>query len=137
MSEAPELLPCPFCGELLALTDNGYTHNRRVRGAKLCLISWVAIRPPHYSAWNTRADLPATDEQALTNPRVRALVEAGEREDRAHGNTIDQRDAMEQAFSRAYELVMARPVVWSSAYHTEEALRDMEVALAALGKEPI
>ena len=33
-----------------------------------------------------------------------------EREEQAHGHTIDQRDAMERAFSDAYELVMGEPM---------------------------
>lgn len=28
------------------------------------------------AAWNTRADLPATDEQAFANPKVKSLVDA-------------------------------------------------------------
>lgn len=73
-----ELKPCPFCGELLIPTQSGdgYTHNRRVRNANDCVLSWIVIRSPHHVAWNTRADLPATDAQAMANPKVQALVEA-------------------------------------------------------------
>lgn len=51
------LLPYPFCGEQLVPTQSGdgYTHNRRVRSANNCVLSWVVIRPPHQDAWNTRA----------------------------------------------------------------------------------
>lgn len=52
-----------------------------------------------------------------------------ELEEQAHGHTIDQRDAMERAFSDAYELVMGKPMEWSSAYNTAQALRDMDLSL--------
>lgn len=71
---APELLPCPFCGESLIQTGSseGYTHNRRVKHAKECFVSWIAVRPTNYVDWNTRA-APLT---AMTAERD-ALATAG------------------------------------------------------------
>ncbi|MCA0856123.1 hypothetical protein [Phaeobacter italicus] len=60
-----------------------------------------------------------------------ALADALAKEKRAHERTIDQRDAMEEAFLSAYELVMREPMEWSSLYSTPEALRDMEECLTA------
>ena len=82
---------CPFCGSAAKVM--------RPMGA-----STIGIRPPFYGepyyrvicsksgcfcsgpanslfylavkAWNTRAPLPATDEQAFANEKVKALVEA-------------------------------------------------------------
>lgn len=44
---------------------------------------------------------------------------------------IANRDAMEEAFSKAYSLVMGQPMEWSSAYNQAEALDDMEERLAS------
>lgn len=86
MSEA--LKPCPFCsGEaeqtsrsnginysgwqnavdhwVFCTTDNCFVH------VGMCETSDEAA-----DAWNTRADLPATDEQAVADEKVKALVEA-------------------------------------------------------------
>lgn len=43
--------------------------------------------------------------------------------------TIKERDAMESAFSKAYELVMGKPMEWSSVYNAPEALADIEERL--------
>lgn len=45
---------------------------------------------------------------------------------------IANRDAMEEAFSKAYALVIGAPMEWSSAYNQAEALGDMEERLARL-----
>jgi hypothetical protein len=56
MSKTIPLLPCPFCGETLVPTqdEDGFTHNRRVRRANSCFISWLVVRYPHHVEWNTR-----------------------------------------------------------------------------------
>lgn len=50
-------------------------------------------------------------------------------DERALEQEIANRDAMEEAFSDAYELVMSERMEWSSAYGVKEALHDMEVQL--------
>ena len=68
MSEA--LKPCPFCG--------GERLKQDMVGRVLCE-GCQATAPFKFlgtETWNTRADLPATDEQAFANEKVKALVEA-------------------------------------------------------------
>jgi len=91
MSEA--LKPCPFCGSkaaepwfddddqgssrgevyctgCTATTQGGYHNWIRDENDMRQSIDQAVIK------WNTRADLPATDEQAFANEKVKALVEA-------------------------------------------------------------
>jgi hypothetical protein len=56
------------------------------------------------------------------------------REEIAHGNTIDQRDAAEEALSRAYFLVAGRHPPWSNVFQYSDALAEIEETLAALSR---
>ena len=49
---------------------------------------------------------------------------------------IAERDAMEGAFSAAYEIIMGREMEWTSAYDTPEALSDMAERVAAFSLAP-
>ena len=81
MSEA--LKPCPFCGGMnikeIALDSSDAYGFRDVFGCVDCDYGFTPDWGPDLKAWNTRADLPATDEQAFANPKVQALVEAAKR----------------------------------------------------------
>jgi hypothetical protein len=69
--------------------------------------------------WNTRpaAHLPRpADEDGL------------EHEERAHGETIDQRDAAEEALSQAYYLITGRSPEWSNVFGYSEALEEIDDA---------
>lgn len=74
-----ELKPCPFCGG-----EAGIWKAQQERPAWIaCMGRCSVLVSKEYktdgeaiAAWNTRAGLPATDAQALANPKVQALVEA-------------------------------------------------------------
>lgn len=51
-------------------------------------------------------------------------------EEESHALTIDQREAMEDGFSRAFTLVMGRDMCWSNRFGIEEALEEMREKLA-------
>jgi len=86
MSEALKL--CPFCGGEAEQTSqsNGINYS----GWQNAVDHWVFCKTENClvhvgmcetadeatAAWNTRTDLPATDEQAFANEKVKALVEA-------------------------------------------------------------
>lgn len=74
-----ELKPCPFCGERLVLArgGDGYTHNRRVKRAKECLVSWMVVRRQHCAAWNTRAAAPDLLEAARDGLEALEHIAAG------------------------------------------------------------
>jgi hypothetical protein len=89
MSDAPKLLPCPFCGgeaHQCVTQDEGQRNDYDTVGCDLCpaqmerLIYWgdddAARTKGLIAAWNTRA--PPTLAEAMTVPEVRALVEAAE-----------------------------------------------------------
>jgi hypothetical protein len=74
MTDAPELLPCPFCGgSILRKTWRVLEWFPPLTCVK------CGATAKTFAAWNTRADLPATDAQAMANPEVQALVEVVER----------------------------------------------------------
>jgi hypothetical protein len=76
MSDAPELLPCPFCGDTMQVT---------MRDAMLCLTCYAAgpQGEDRKANWNRRADDAAPDaarlaelERQLAEARNKALDEA-------------------------------------------------------------
>lgn len=79
--QAPELKPCPFCGEVVQMND--YTN--RPAAAWVMVHRCKVIGPIKLDAWsgatlaenwNTRADIPPTPAEAMRCPEVAALVEA-------------------------------------------------------------
>jgi Lar family restriction alleviation protein len=66
---APELKPCPFCGEAAEFKRLG---DRRASTIVSCTYCGASLECgeewDHGSAWNTRADLPPTLEQVLSLP---------------------------------------------------------------------
>jgi hypothetical protein len=73
---APELKPCPFCGgpaELIRPHDGGLPY-------VMCVMHFCSgpqkTAEHAIAAWNRRADLPPTMEQAKALPEIKALVEA-------------------------------------------------------------
>ena len=82
MSKA--LKPCPFCGDKMVLTKaETLVHIKQ----GCCIIGAMGFMS--VSAWNTRTDLAATDEQAFANEKVKALVEALRKTVRALGEMTD------------------------------------------------
>ncbi len=82
----------------------------------------------------------ATDDGPLIL-RLSRLIEAheaqirvGDREEQALGQVIDERDAAEEALSRAYYLVTGRSPEWSNIFGYTEALEEIEDACALLRK---
>ena len=73
---APELKPCAFCGTNLISTQDGdgFTHDRRLKAAKHCMISWVVVRMPHFPEWNTRVPTEA-DALRVEIERLREALE--------------------------------------------------------------
>ena len=71
MSEA--LKPCPFCGDpMIAEGSHGHVAHAKPDESVNCPIRYLVT---HMDYWNTRAALPATDEQEFANEKVKALVE--------------------------------------------------------------
>ena len=83
---------------------------------------WGVLRHDSWEVARIRADARAA-LSAL--PRPSDL----EREERAHGETIDQRDAAESALSEAYLIVTGEPPEWSNRFGYREALDDIRGAL--------
>ena len=81
MSDAPELNPCPFCGQtpdkIVDATRHLGCYRIIHRG---CVIPNFSLEGKNASdvadRWNRRADLPPTLAQAIAMPEVRKLVEA-------------------------------------------------------------
>ena len=69
MGDAPELKPCPFCGGAAELREE---HDNSWVSCSECQVSVEGFEfsEDASSAWNTRPDIPATDE------KVKALREA-------------------------------------------------------------
>jgi hypothetical protein len=67
------------------------------------------------------------------------LKGAADREDASHGNTIDDRDAAEEALSQAYFLVVGRSPPWSNVFGRGDALEEIDDAAERLrqGLAPI
>lgn len=76
MSDAPELLPCPFCGSSKIRPRDDLRDGRRSY-YYLC-VDCMATSPTcekkelAFAAWNTRADPPIRRD----DPKIAALVEA-------------------------------------------------------------
>jgi hypothetical protein len=86
MTDAPELLPCPFCGEALVQNVAGghWAHDAQSNGS--CILSSMGVTDP--AKWNTRA--PPTLAEAMTVPEVRAEIErAFAKGHRAAADTLD------------------------------------------------
>jgi hypothetical protein len=68
--QAPELLPCPFCGgeAMIFRKTEACCKNEKCAG-------WT-VNHCGFDKWNRRADAPPTLAEAMTVPEVRALVEA-------------------------------------------------------------
>jgi hypothetical protein len=58
--------------------------------------------------------------------------EALAHEEKAHLHTIDQRDAAEEALSKAYALVMGEYPTWSNLFGYADALEDIEGKMSEL-----
>jgi len=84
------------------------------------------MRPADRDGWLELAEhLEAVSAWLTALPRPSDL----EREERAHGVTIDQRDAAESALSEAYLIVTGQPPEWSNRFGYREALDDIRSAL--------
>lgn len=60
MTDEPKLLPCPFCGRMLARLDLPRRYNHPVGK---CILSGRNFAPGFIGQWNTRADLPLARNQ--------------------------------------------------------------------------
>ena len=80
---APELLPCPFCGESPSYSEHWdedlSTHNQVIWKSVSCMNDCASVSIPDgydggnaIERWNTRADLCATDPRtaALSDPNA-------------------------------------------------------------------
>lgn len=81
MSEAPELLPCPWgCKPKHGLAKGQHDMHGELNQnyAVWCEHARITVadRERAFGIWNARTDLPATDAQALDNPKVQALAAA-------------------------------------------------------------
>ncbi len=63
-----------------------------------------------------------------------AQIRAGDREERALGQVIDERDAAEDALSQAFYLVTGRSPEWSNVFGHSQALEEIGDACALLRK---
>jgi hypothetical protein len=91
MTDAPELLPCPFCGEALVQNVAGghWAHDAQSNGS--CILSSMGVTDP--AKWNTRA--PPTLAEAMRCEEVRALLLAAWKvHHRATGATLEVRKAL-------------------------------------------
>jgi len=68
----------------------------------------------------------------LAEARIRELELQAERDERAHLQTIDQRDAAEEALGQSYFLVTGRSPEWSNLFGHEQALGDIDDAQVTL-----
>jgi len=73
MNEA--LKPCPFCGCEMEYPYLNYPEAGKHPTHIRCFASKAIVHPENVEAWNTRAALFATNEQAFANEKVKALVE--------------------------------------------------------------
>ena len=74
MSEALKL--CPFCGGEMEYPYLNHPDVAKHPTHLRCFAAMAIVHPENADAWNTRTDLPATDEQAFANEKVKALVDA-------------------------------------------------------------
>lgn len=76
MSEAPDLLPCPFCSDDLMVTkSNMAVHTEQSQGD--CILSSLGIPaddPAQVRRWNTRADLSPAIEVKQLAAKVSNLI---------------------------------------------------------------
>jgi hypothetical protein len=75
-TSAPELNPCPFCGDPMEYWD-GADAVRHSNPDADCILRMQAFHGA--TRWNRRADIPPTPDQIMADPRVQGLVEALER----------------------------------------------------------
>lgn len=73
-------------------------------------------------------------EQALAarDAEIARLTKDADREEVAHGNTIDQREAAEEAMSQAYFLITGNSPPWSNVFGFGEALEEIEDAQSTI-----
>ena len=81
MSDAPELNPCPFCGQTPTEIVDATRHLGCYRIIhRRCVIPNFSLEgntAAHVAdQWNTRADLPPTLAQAMMVPEVREIINA-------------------------------------------------------------
>lgn len=75
MSDAPELLPCPFCGGESDIDHDHTVEENHAYGCRKCGIWFDTFNSDKATAaWNTRA--APTTAQIMADPRVKKLVEA-------------------------------------------------------------
>lgn len=127
--KAPELLLCPFCGGEPEWRDGGCGFWISCTGC-ISETGDGGDRDRIAAAWNRRADAAQPTVGEMGDEIVR-LTDRIQRHEGEIAAEIAKRDAMEEAFSKAYELVMGQPMEWSSAYNQAEALGDMEERLVA------
>lgn len=72
MSEALKL--CPFCGGEMEYPYLNHPDVAKHPTHLRCFAAMAIVHPENADAWNTRTDLPATDEQAFANEKVKVLL---------------------------------------------------------------
>jgi hypothetical protein len=72
------------------------------------------------------------EEVEKTRAEVERLSRELRREERSHGETINDRDSAEEALSQAYYLITGRSPEWSNNFGRTEAMADIDDAQDAL-----
>ena len=109
-----------------------------VQASKTCahedrayLLSLFAAAPTAQKPWcdylhqDRRAEIGRADRATAQAPRVDA-------DDTVHLQTIDERDAAEEALSQAFYIVTGRSPEWSNLFGHDEALEEIGETLSAL-----